>query len=56
MNRTFQIADKIGMVYNSNLILTGTVEETKKHSHPAVQQFIKGDIDGPLTTNRSQEM
>lgn len=48
MNRTFQIADKIAMVYNSNLILTGTVEETKKHLHPAVQQFIKGDVNGPL--------
>lgn len=48
MNRTFQIADKIAMVYNSNLILTGTVAETKNHSHPAVQQFIKGDVNGPL--------
>jgi phospholipid/cholesterol/gamma-HCH transport system ATP-binding protein len=56
MNRTFQIADKIGMVYNTSLILTGSVEETKKHSHPAVQQFIKGDIDGPLTSNRPQEL
>ncbi len=56
MNRTFQISDQIGMVYNTSLILTGSVDETKKHSHPAVQQFIKGDIDGPLTANRSQEL
>ncbi len=56
MNRTFQIADKIGMVYNSNLILTGSVEETKKHAHPAVQQFIKGEIEGPLTAARPQEI
>lgn len=56
MNRTFQISDKIGMVYKSELILTGTVEETKRHPHPAVQQFIKGDLEGPLTAGRSQEL
>lgn len=56
MNRVYQIADKIGMVYKSDLILTGSVEETKRFSHPAVQQFIKGDINGPLTVNRSQDL
>jgi len=56
MNRVYQIADQIGMVYKSDLIKTGTVEETKKFNHPAVQQFIKGDIDGPLTANRSQDL
>ncbi len=56
MNRTFQIADKIGMVYKTSLILTGTVDETKKHAHPAVQQFIKGDLDGPLTASQSQNI
>lgn len=55
MNRTFQISDKIGMVYNKSLILTGSVEETKKYPHPAVQQFIKGDIEGPLTAKRSNQ-
>lgn len=56
MNRTYQIADKIGMVYQTSLIVTGSVDETKKHPHPAVQQFIKGEIEGPLTTTKSQEI
>ncbi len=56
MNRVYQIADKIGMVYNTDLILTGSVDETKKFDHPAVQQFIKGDINGPLTSTRNQDL
>lgn len=56
MNRIYQISDKIGMVYRSELILTGSGEETKRHPHPAVQQFIKGDITGPLTSNQSQDI
>lgn len=56
MNRTFQIADKIGMIYDSNLIVTGSVDETKKHPHPAVQQFIKGETEGPLTSAKTQEL
>ncbi|MBL7544688.1 MAG: ATP-binding cassette domain-containing protein [Bdellovibrionaceae bacterium] len=55
MNRTYQISDKIGMVYNAGLILTGSVDETKKYPHPAVQQFIKGDVEGPLTNRRPVE-
>lgn len=55
MNRVYQIADQIGLVYNMDLILTGSVEETKKFPHAVVQQFIKGDVHGPLTVNRSQD-
>lgn len=56
MNRTYQIADQIGMVYDTSLILTGSVEETKKNTHPAVQQFIKGELNGPLTSSRFQQL
>lgn len=50
MNRAYQMADRIAMVYNHELIITGSVEETKNHSHPAVKQFIRGLLQGPLIT------
>ncbi|MCK6597207.1 MAG: ABC transporter ATP-binding protein [Bdellovibrionaceae bacterium] len=51
MNRAYQMADRIAMVYQQNLIITGNVEETKKHSNPAVHQFIKGELLGPLNSS-----
>ncbi|MBN8535552.1 MAG: ATP-binding cassette domain-containing protein [Deltaproteobacteria bacterium] len=48
MNRAYQMADKIAMVYNKELIITGNESETKAHNHPAVKQFIRGALEGPL--------
>lgn len=48
MNRAYQMADRIAMVYNQELIITGSVEQTKNHTHPAVKQFIRGLLQGPL--------
>ncbi len=49
MGRAFQLADRIGMVVNGEIIITGTVHETKHHTNPIVHQFIRGDLKGPLT-------
>lgn len=49
MNRAFQLADKIIMVLNKEIIFTGTPEQTKNHQDPRVKQFIHGRLDGPLT-------
>jgi phospholipid/cholesterol/gamma-HCH transport system ATP-binding protein len=49
MNRAYQMADRIFMVLNQNVICTGSPEETKKSKDPSVQQFIFGKIQGPLT-------
>lgn len=45
MNRAYQIADRIGVLMDQNLIVTGTVEETKKYPDPRVQKFIQGVAD-----------
>ncbi|MFV3407846.1 ABC transporter ATP-binding protein [Bdellovibrio bacteriovorus] len=50
MNRAFQMADRIGMVVDQELLITGTPEETKNHADPRVHQFIRGLLSGPLTT------
>ncbi len=49
MNRAFQLADRIAMVVDQELLITGTPEETKRNKDPRVHQFIRGLIDGPLT-------
>lgn len=49
MARAYQLADRIGMVVNGEVIVTGNVDETKHHQNPIVHQFIRGDLKGPLT-------
>lgn len=48
MNRAFQMADRIGMVVDGELLITGTPEETKNHQDLRVHQFIRGSLEGPL--------
>ncbi|WP_373998555.1 ABC transporter ATP-binding protein [Bdellovibrio bacteriovorus] len=49
MNRAYQMADRIGVVVDQELLITGTPEETQKHPDPRVHQFVRGLLDGPLT-------
>lgn len=49
MARAYQMADRIVMVVDGELIITGNREETLAHPDPRVSQFIHGRIEGPLT-------
>lgn len=49
MNRAFQMADRIGMLVDGELLITGSPAETKNHQDPRVYQFIRGSLEGPLT-------
>jgi phospholipid/cholesterol/gamma-HCH transport system ATP-binding protein len=49
MNRAWQMADRLAMVIDGELVVTGNVEETRRHQDARVQQFIKGLLQGPLT-------
>lgn len=51
MNRAYQMADRIAMVVDKELIVTGSPDETRRHPDPRVQQFILGSLQGPLTVN-----
>jgi phospholipid/cholesterol/gamma-HCH transport system ATP-binding protein len=51
MNRAFQMADRIALVSETGIVMTGTPEQTKKHSDPRVRQFIHGLLEGPLTAH-----
>lgn len=48
MARAYQLAGRIFFVANQTVIETGSVQETKDHPDPSVQQFIHGRIEGPL--------
>lgn len=50
MNRAYQMADRIGVVIDQQLIITGTPEQTQNHKDPRVHQFVRGLLEGPLTT------
>jgi phospholipid/cholesterol/gamma-HCH transport system ATP-binding protein len=49
MNRAYQLADRLAMVVDRELIITGSVEQTKHFKDSRVQQFISGALEGPLT-------
>lgn len=51
MNRANQLADRIAMVVDQQVIDCGTPTETRKHHDPRVQQFIHGSLQGPLMVN-----
>ncbi|MBI4653890.1 MAG: ABC transporter ATP-binding protein [Nitrospirae bacterium] len=44
----YKIADRIAMLYNGEIIDTGTPEEIKNTSNPVVRQFIEGSAVGPI--------
>jgi phospholipid/cholesterol/gamma-HCH transport system ATP-binding protein len=50
MNRAYQMADRIGMVVQKELVITGTVAATKAFADARVQQFIHGSLTGSLTS------
>lgn len=49
MGRAYQLADRIVMVVDGELIITGNKTETLGHKDKRVAQFIRGDLEGPLT-------
>lgn len=51
VNRAYQLAKRMALVVDQELVITGTPEQTKKHPDPRVQQFIHGALHGPLTEN-----
>jgi len=51
MESVFRIADRIAMLYKGNLLQVGTPDEIKNSSNAIIQQFINGNIEGPIQVN-----
>jgi phospholipid/cholesterol/gamma-HCH transport system ATP-binding protein len=49
MARAYQLADRIAMVVDRQILVTGNKAETLAHPDPRVRQFIHGQLHGPLT-------
>lgn len=49
MARAFQLADRLVMVVDGELIVTGDKSSTLNHPDPRVNQFVRGRLEGPLT-------
>lgn len=49
MARAYQLADRIAVVVDGEVIVTGDSKSTLAHRDPRVHQFVRGDIKGPLT-------
>jgi phospholipid/cholesterol/gamma-HCH transport system ATP-binding protein len=41
-------ADRIVMIHEGAILLSGTPEEIRNTTHPVVRQFIHGEIEGPI--------
>ncbi len=46
LSRAFQIADRMAFVFRGNLVVTGSVEETRSSVDPRVSSFLRG-LPGP---------
>jgi phospholipid/cholesterol/gamma-HCH transport system ATP-binding protein len=44
----FEIADRVAMLYDGRIIEIGTPSEIMNSGNGAVQQFIKGSLEGPI--------
>ena len=44
----FRISDKIAMIYDGEVLITGTPEQVKNCDNPIVRQFIEGRSHGPI--------
>lgn len=49
MVSAYRIADRIAMLYQGKIIEVGTPEEIKSSPNKIVQQFIRGEVVGPIT-------
>ena len=45
----FQVSDRVAMLLNGKVIVEGTPNELLNSTDAAVQQFLNGRIDGPIT-------
>jgi len=44
----FDISDRVAMLYQGEILETGTPEDIQRSMHPVVRQFITGSLEGPI--------
>lgn len=48
MVSSYKIADRIAMLYDGQIVETGTPDEIRNSGNPIIQQFIHGHAEGPI--------
>lgn len=48
IDRLLPVTDYVGMMLKGELIFQGTTEQAHDARHPAVRQFLRGELEGPL--------
>jgi len=49
LEKVFKIVDRVAMLHEGVILALGTAEEIISSKDPVVQQFIKGEIEGPIS-------
>ncbi len=49
LEKVFKIVDRVAMLHEGVILALGTPDEIVSSEDPVVQQFIKGEIDGPIS-------
>lgn len=55
MTSATRIADRMAMLYEGRVIEEGPPDEFMKSRNPIVQQFVRGELEGPITDRIRQE-
>ena len=49
ITRAFELSNRMGFLYGGDFIKIGTPKELGESHNPVISQFIRGDLQGPLT-------
>ncbi|MBI4115926.1 MAG: ABC transporter ATP-binding protein [Candidatus Omnitrophica bacterium] len=55
MNSAFRIADRMIMLHQGKVVGSGSPQEIKESKDPYVQQFVRGEINGPISFKETKE-
>ena len=55
MHSVFRIADRVAMLYRGRVLEVGTPEQIRNSRDGIVQQFIKGETEGPMNLGDKKE-
>jgi phospholipid/cholesterol/gamma-HCH transport system ATP-binding protein len=50
MQSAFRIADRIGLLHRGKIVVMAPPDEFRDHPDPRVQQFLRGEAHGPLSS------
>lgn len=54
MESVFRVADRVAMLYNGKVLEVGPPEQIRESKNAIVQQFIKGQIEGPINIHNHE--